>query len=199
MLVSPCYGASSTNQSSTQKRFDAIESLFQNFKQKTNDEATALMAQNVELKNQVNSISARLNSAEQEIAELKAAQTQSQHLLESRAVIISPVYLEKLRGMLNFVSFYAFQYRFLIAACAVLALLLLFRKPRKREDQVEPNIITSDDYDFLGSKDGGVTKLDLARTYLAMGDKENAHKLLKEVIDYGNSEQKKEAKALLDL
>ena len=40
------------------------------------------------------------------------------------------------------------------------------------------------------------TKLDLARAYLEIGDKEGAHEILQEVVEEGDAEQKQEAKRL---
>ena len=54
-----------------------------------------------------------------------------------------------------------------------------------------------DDLDFLSDEDEVSTKLDLARAYMDMGDKEGAREILQEVVDSGNDEQKEEAQALI--
>ena len=52
-----------------------------------------------------------------------------------------------------------------------------------------------------GSSDGELddvgTKLDLARAYVEMGDKEGAREILNEVIAEGNDKQKSDAKGML--
>lgn len=51
--------------------------------------------------------------------------------------------------------------------------------------------------DFLADTDEVATKLDLARAYIDMGDKDGAKDILDEVLSEGNAEQKGEAKVLL--
>ncbi len=54
-----------------------------------------------------------------------------------------------------------------------------------------------EDFDFLSDTDESATKLDLARAYIDMGDKEGARDILEEVVEEGSSEQKDEASELL--
>ena len=58
--------------------------------------------------------------------------------------------------------------------------------------------LNDDDLDFLFDDDEAATKLDLARAYLDMGDKEGARDILQEVLESGSDEQKAEAQSLLD-
>ncbi|GAB1259736.1 FimV/HubP family polar landmark protein [Aurantivibrio plasticivorans] len=51
--------------------------------------------------------------------------------------------------------------------------------------------------DFLADTDEVATKLDLARAYIDMGDKDGARDILEEVSSEGNDEQKSEAQELL--
>jgi pilus assembly protein FimV len=51
---------------------------------------------------------------------------------------------------------------------------------------------------FLSDADESATKLDLARAYIDMGDKEGARDILAEVLEEGRDDQKREAQALLD-
>jgi pilus assembly protein FimV len=55
-----------------------------------------------------------------------------------------------------------------------------------------------EELDFLSDADESATKLDLARAYIDMGDKDGARDILAEVLEEGRSEQKREAQALLD-
>ncbi len=43
------------------------------------------------------------------------------------------------------------------------------------------------------------TKLDLARAYIDMGDPEGARSILEEVLDEGDSNQRREAQGLIDV
>ncbi|OZG73663.1 hypothetical protein BTA51_07545 [Hahella sp. CCB-MM4] len=54
-----------------------------------------------------------------------------------------------------------------------------------------------EDFDFLSDTDESATKLDLARAYIDMGDREGARDILEEVADEGNDVQKQEAAELL--
>jgi pilus assembly protein FimV len=54
-----------------------------------------------------------------------------------------------------------------------------------------------DDFDFLSDTDEAATKLDLARAYVDMGDKEGAKDILEEVAEEGSDEQRQEAVELL--
>jgi len=55
----------------------------------------------------------------------------------------------------------------------------------------------SGDTDFLGDTDESATKLELARAYIDMADKDSAQDILNEVIEEGSDEQKEEAQKLL--
>ena len=63
-------------------------------------------------------------------------------------------------------------------------------------DNLEEDI--DDDFDFLTDTDEAATKLDLARAYVDMGDKEGAKEILEEVAEEGSSEQQQEANNLLN-
>ena len=77
------------------------------------------------------------------------------------------------------------------------------------EEEVEPAITpvavapirstasSDDELDFLTDADESSTKLDLARAYIDMGDREGAKDILDEVLVEGNEEQQAEAKELL--
>ncbi len=56
----------------------------------------------------------------------------------------------------------------------------------------------SDDLDFLGDADEATTKLDLARAYIEMADKDAAQDILNEVLEEGSDEQQDEARKLLE-
>lgn len=56
----------------------------------------------------------------------------------------------------------------------------------------------SPEYDFMGSEEGVQAKLDLARSYLAMGDHTKMRDVLSQVFSHGTPEEKKQAQALLN-
>ncbi|WP_157843768.1 FimV/HubP family polar landmark protein [Candidatus Coxiella mudrowiae] len=56
---------------------------------------------------------------------------------------------------------------------------------------------TEEEYDYMGSSESIPAKINLARTYIAMEDQEAARRVLKQVLQSGNKEQRKEAEELL--
>lgn len=56
---------------------------------------------------------------------------------------------------------------------------------------------TDDEFDFLADADENATKLDLARAYLDMGDRDGARDILGEVVEEGSDAQQQEARTLL--
>lgn len=63
--------------------------------------------------------------------------------------------------------------------------------------QLSDDDAAPDDIDFLVDIDEASTKLELATTYIEMDDKEAATEILKEVLEEGSDEQKKQAQELL--
>ncbi|MFQ3230068.1 MAG: pilus assembly protein FimV [Reinekea sp.] len=57
--------------------------------------------------------------------------------------------------------------------------------------------LDEDEFDFLSGSDEISTKLDLARAYIEMEDKEGARDILDEVLQEGTAEQKSQAEALI--
>jgi pilus assembly protein FimV len=64
-------------------------------------------------------------------------------------------------------------------------------------DAPTPKTDLDEEFDFLADADESATKLDLARAYIDMGDKEGAKDILQEVIEEGQDTQKNEARKLL--
>jgi len=57
--------------------------------------------------------------------------------------------------------------------------------------------LEEDEFDFLSGNDEASTKLDLARAYIEMDDKEGARDILEEVASEGSDDQKAQAKELM--
>ncbi|WP_394169239.1 FimV/HubP family polar landmark protein [Saccharospirillum alexandrii] len=58
--------------------------------------------------------------------------------------------------------------------------------------------LDDDEFDFLSGNDEASTKLDLARAYIEMDDKDGARDILEEVAHEGTDDQKRMAKELMD-
>jgi pilus assembly protein FimV len=66
-------------------------------------------------------------------------------------------------------------------------------------DANDDTVLSEDDeLDFLEESDEVSTKLDLAKAYMDMGDREGAEDILNEVLEEGNDHQKSDAKALME-
>lgn len=73
--------------------------------------------------------------------------------------------------------------------------------PRGGEARLDGDEFVDDleeDFDFLAGTDEAATKLDLARAYIDMGDKEGARDILEEVLEEGSEQQQQEARNLLE-
>lgn len=86
----------------------------------------------------------------------------------------------------------------------VIALLFIFLPAFKRtqtlaelDEDIEDEMETEEEYDFMNSEEAVPVKLDLARAYLDMGQYSSAREALETVIEKGNEEQQMEAKTLL--
>jgi len=58
--------------------------------------------------------------------------------------------------------------------------------------------VEEDDFEFDDEGDSANTKLDLARAYIDMGDEDGARDILNEVLEEGNSDQRQQARSMLD-
>lgn len=64
-------------------------------------------------------------------------------------------------------------------------------------DDVEASSDIDEELSFLADSDEVATKLDLARAYMDMGDKEGAREILQEVVAEGDGQQKQDAEELI--
>ncbi|RMD68217.1 MAG: Motility protein FimV, partial [Gammaproteobacteria bacterium] len=72
-------------------------------------------------------------------------------------------------------------------------------EPLEKEEKAEvPAPETSAEEEPLTEKETVDVRLELARAYLDMGDKEEARKLLEEAMEEGDERQKQEARELLN-
>ena len=72
-----------------------------------------------------------------------------------------------------------------------------FVPPGSAPSQAANDMGDEEELDFLSDSDETSTKLDLARAYIDMGDRDGARDILDEVLIEGNDNQKSEAKELL--
>lgn len=71
-----------------------------------------------------------------------------------------------------------------------------------QQKKINPSVIleedTKNEYDFMGTAEAIPAKLDLARSYVAMNDYEQAYVVLKTVMEKGTEEQRIEAQLLVN-
>lgn len=82
-----------------------------------------------------------------------------------------------------------------VGLLVLIAGTLLLRNTRKQK--VAAATSAQPEYDFMNTHEAIPAKLDLARSYLAMGNKEDACDILRFIVHKGNAEQRSEAEQLL--
>ena len=93
------------------------------------------------------------------------------------------------------------HYLIYIGALLALVLILFFVPVTSRSSQqkrAEPSESVNQEYDFLGSPEGVVAKLDLARAYFAMQDYAQMQTILREILSEGDDKQREAAQLLMD-
>lgn len=141
------------------------------FQQKTAEQLVELTQANQELKQQIHSLVGIMQTLNAEIAKTTSSNRMTIWLLSLSAF--------------DFILF-------------ILVLITLSSRKKNTGSTTRKSLPSEEDeYDFLGSKEGVNTRLDLARVYFEMDHFAEAEEILKTVLKDGNDEQKAEAKKLL--
>jgi FimV-like protein len=134
-----------------------------------------LEKQNADLQNQLQQITEQLSVLSAQVSQLDAKKNISWvDSINQRVTYKVRIVLFVIFALLLVILFY---------------LIFISSKPK-------PTTVTPE-HDFMIGKSGAQTKLDLAQAYSDMGNQESAKKLLAEVIETGNPEQKDKAKQML--
>ena len=164
------------------------------------------------LQSQINNITSHINKINNQISSLESKyQTRLTNLEQSNNVQQTNIQktnqqVQNLNSQIQQAQSTAQQqsniYRYVIAAMIavillVIILLIVFIKRSKKQTIIQHEPEQDSDYDFMGSDESIPSKLDLARTYIDMGDTKDAKNVLQEIIELGNAEQQQEAKDLL--
>ena len=155
--------------------------------QDVNQRFTNLRQQNAILQSQLASVQAQIASVSQALQRLHVEQTRSPDFMQRLHIRLGDVGFDVFFGTLIF----------------LLVLAIYFLWPRGRQSKSVKTVsqkVGADDeeYDYLGSRESIPAKLDLARAYIDMDDRENARIILNTVIQQGDETQKSDAKALLE-
>jgi pilus assembly protein FimV len=182
-----------SNKEIAKKEVKVYKSMVEEFEQKM--EATSqqyqerlgtIEQQNQELKVKIKEVDSNLNDLRQEIKKEHEERSKHHQIFSLSGLLHSYEHLVN-----NFFS--ADELKLLAALAFVLIIwwsLLHYRRSKQGETK-KPN------YDFMSGEEGMNAKLDLARAYIDMSDKESARKVLAEVRGFGNNKQKAEAEELL--
>lgn len=176
-----------------QTQLQKISADFNDFKQQAAVRMDTIAASNNGIETKILALSQNLNSTEQKMTVLQKAQEMSQQGLINR---ISQT-LESWGGYINL------EVAWMILGLVV-ALLIWWcwhhhnKKKKIILDPTPSTEVSQGEYDLMNSTEGIPAKLNLARAYIEMGNKGEAHNILQEVLKQGNEAQQKEAKILLD-
>ncbi|KPJ68057.1 MAG: hypothetical protein AMJ43_01220 [Coxiella sp. DG_40] len=167
-----------------QTQFDSTGKALLNFDQQYQTRLADLNQQNMALQNQIQQLQQRVNELHNNIIQLKKL----------------PQFSLLLNKYIKNIRFAKVEYLplifFAIATLLFIIWLILYRR-KKMIQQIIISDDTKSEYDFMSSKEGIQAKIDLAHAYIDMGDKENARRVLNEIIAKGKISQRSEAKKLL--
>lgn len=176
-----------------QIQLQKINADFNDFKQQAAVRIDAIAASNNGVETKILTLSQNLNSTEQKIATLQKAQETSQQGLVNRVS----------QTLENWSSYVNLEVALMILGL-VIALLIWWcwhhhnKKKKMILDPTPSTEASQGEYDLMNSTEGIPAKLNLARAYIEMENKGEAHNILQEVLKQGNEAQQKEAKILLD-
>ncbi|WP_032074900.1 FimV/HubP family polar landmark protein [Coxiella burnetii] len=174
------------------------------FQQQTDGRLEQLNSQNQQLQQRLQNLEKVVTLLNQELVQLKqgshpVSQLQPQNPPSQSSFNGWIAYLKQILGENG--------YRAAIGGMFVALLLILWALwPRKRKNQKNRRVLDDQpaiggadeaEYDYMGSAESIPAKINLARTYIAMEDPVSARKVLKQVSEQGNEEQRQEADELL--
>lgn len=178
------------------------------FQQKSLQSLRELAQKNVAVTTQLATINQILASLTSELDDLKAAQAQIQAHRKSAQDHESLNAKQGWRQLLETIGISGY---FNLGGAALLVFCLGFLAGRTRYSQKQSNVQpadsaspesteddTKDEYDFMSSNEAIPAMLDLARSYIAMEDYDQARAVLKAILVRGDDTQKDEANTLMD-
>lgn len=178
-----------------QTQYSNVGKALLNFDQQYQSQVTGLVQDDMALQNQVAKLQQQIGQLQQQIGGLQDKITKLNQPSQF-AMLVTP-YIKYLQQSLGKIGFYLLVVGVIVVLLFFIWLLWPWRKRGKKTVVAEEKDMESE-YDFMGSKEGIPAKLDLARAYVDMDDKEGARKVLAEIVEQGNEEQQAEAKQLLE-
>jgi len=179
------------------------------YQQQTNQKIESLTEENQALRAKMNKLTEALLLINQQFSQLKPKSQVTGSMSFATPKVdrkegFSSDWLQNFRSRFYGVTEYlAFS---IMALLLILMVILLKRnKPQVSAPTAEAvavnqddDVDTRDEYDFMSSREAIPAKLDLARTYVEMGDKDAAQSVLQEVLRDGDADQQDAAVNLLN-
>ena len=209
--VTPKHKTNSATVNELESQMSELNQAALLYQQNTDQKIDTLTSQNEALQTKLTKLTEALLMVNQELSQViprgtsaashmtpRASQNIASTLYDSQAAA-SETWSQKIQSRFQGTTVYfAFA---VLALLAALAAMLLRQKDRRKVTATQSASASDDDtqdeYDFMGSHEAIPAKLDLAQTYLDMGDKPAARNVLEEVIQKGDEEQQKTASELL--
>lgn len=170
-----------------QTQFDSTGKALLNFDQQYQTRLVDLDQQNLALQNQIQQLQQRVNELHNNVVQLKKP---------SQFSLLLNKYIKYIQNS-RFAKVEYFPLIFFAIAILLFIIWLILYWRKKMIQQTIESDDTKSEYDFMGSKEGIPAKIDLARAYIDMSDKESAREVLNEIIVKGNTKQQTDAKKLL--
>jgi FimV-like protein len=177
-----------------QTQYSNVGKALLNFDQQYQAEVTDLIQNNKDLQDQIAELQQQENLLLQQISNLQDKVNKLNQ--PSQFTMWVDPYIKYLQQYLGETGFYLS----LVGVAVILLFFIWWVWPwRKRYAKIEgEEWDIESEYDFMGSQEGVPAKLDLARAYIDMDNKDEAQKILTEILKQGNAEQQSEAKDLLE-
>lgn len=176
-----------------QAQLQKVTADFNLFKEQATVKIDIITANSTALQDKVLTLSQSVNATNQKVVVLQKVQSETQQGLLNRWSRI----LESWNDHLNF-GVAGTIFGLVVVLLLVFLLRYKIRQKKLVSPSALPNIEEQGEYDLMNSAEGIPAKLNLARAYIEMGNKNEAHHILQEVLKCGNEEQQKEAQMLLN-
>lgn len=153
------------------------------------------------LSNQVNTLSAQVDRIQKAMMlldqEVNAQQSKS---VTTDSLSNAPTAMQPSKHWMDFWEGRFGMWSLILLILVILGVLAFIARlviqSNKKKTQSKNGSDTDDEYDYLGSEEGMLAKLNLARAYIKMEDYKAAHEVLDEVLNKGSEQQKADAREL---
>lgn len=143
---------------------------------------------NQELETELEELNTSISALKQEILKVH-----KENIEQHKSIVLTWFLYPYTQYLYNFFGILGLK----LLAGLVLMLIIWWSYLNYKQNKIQKNLRSQQNYDFMNGEEGANAKLDLAQAYIDMDDKESARKVIAEILEYGNDKQKKAAKELL--